>query len=85
VHLLPTGLGRKVARRLEQLQLHEMVPFNPLVGELPTQVYGQNIGSDDQRQRLKLWNHFKPYVGVKILTHWTDVPRPGIHSAVKRA
>jgi dCTP deaminase len=46
---------------LEDGQIIGRLVYEPLT-EAPTQVYGQGIGSNYQRQGLKLSKHFKPFV-----------------------
>ncbi|MGE0237533.1 MAG: 2'-deoxycytidine 5'-triphosphate deaminase [Parvibaculaceae bacterium] len=46
---------------LEDGQIIGRLIYEPLT-EAPTQVYGQGIGSNYQRQGLKLSKHFKPFV-----------------------
>jgi len=45
---------------LEHGQMIGRLIYEPLT-EAPQQVYGQGIGSNYQRQGLKLSKHFKPY------------------------
>ncbi len=45
---------------LEDGQIIGRLVYEPLT-ELPSQVYGQGIGSNYQKQGLKLSKHFKPY------------------------
>ncbi len=49
---------------LEDGQIIGRLVYEPLT-EMPTQVYGQGIGSNYQRQGLKLSKHFKPYDPTK--------------------
>ena len=46
---------------LEDGQIIGRLIYEPLT-EAPTQVYGQGIGSNYQRQGLKLSKHFKPFI-----------------------
>ena len=45
---------------LEDWQIIGRLVYEPLT-ETPSQVYGQGIGSNYQRQGLKLSKHFRPY------------------------
>lgn len=49
---------------LEDGQIIGRLVYEPLT-EVPSQVYGQGIGSNYQRQGLKLSKHFKPYDPTK--------------------
>ncbi len=46
---------------LEDGQIIGRLIYEPLT-QIPNQVYGQGIGSNYQRQGLKLSKHFKPFV-----------------------
>ena len=66
------GAGGRGSRAVLEVRSHE-VPFiledGQIIGrlvyepltEVPSQVYGQGIGSNYQRQGLKLSKHFRPY------------------------
>jgi dCTP deaminase len=49
---------------LEDGQIIGRLVYEPLT-EVPSQVYGQGIGSNYQRQGLKLSKHFRPYDSTK--------------------
>ena len=49
---------------LEDGQIIGRLVYEPLT-EVPSQVYGQGIGSNYQRQGLKLSKHFRPYDPAK--------------------
>ena len=48
----------------KQGQIIGRLVYEPLT-EVPSQVYGQGIGSNYQRQGLKLSKHFRPYDPTK--------------------